>query len=725
MARLVEISEDADAKNAQRASGGARLVPVDDAPAAVTAGRSLNSTLSALPRQLGLTARYALEGPAEALQVISEPIRQMVTDPVSRFFGGQSGRPLGQEATRLADAIGLPKPEGANERVIGDATRLMAGSVAGSGLVSGAGRLAGGVAQGLPKAAPEMLRARLVAADPALRQAGAITAPLLTASAGAGLASGASREAGGSEWGQAGAAALGALAGGAVPSVAGKVAQMGRGVLNAGMSTQEMDARISAALGRAGMEYDQVPERVRQGLRQELESALKTGQDLSGDAVRRLAEFKMVGVTPTRGMITQDPVQITRERNLAKMGANSMDGSLHSLAQLENTNNRTLIQGLNQAGADRGDPFRAGEQAIGAIQGRDQAWKQAVSGLYNQARAMPGGDVPLNRADVVNAVYDRLSRENKLHFLPEGISNMLDTISQGQIKRNGQTFHVPFTANTLDNLLTDIATAQRGTSDGNVKAALKLARDAIGDVGIRPLKAEMGSSQVVDQTTADALRAADGSAGQFMDALNQARTEAAKRFSWQESAKPIEAALGGGQPDRFVQKFVVNGSLADAKAIADNAPKAQIREAILAHLKADALSGKTDEVGNFSASAFNRSMQKIGDRKLSLFFTPEELGRLKMTGRVSALAQNQPAGSAVNNSNSGALLLGRGLDLLDKMPIAGPMLSPALRNIDIAMRSSRAMNLAPGLVKTNQMVPATSGLLGPSMYEIGLLSEHR
>lgn len=38
------------------------------------AGRSLNRGLSDVPRQLGLTARYALEGPAQAAQVFTEPV---------------------------------------------------------------------------------------------------------------------------------------------------------------------------------------------------------------------------------------------------------------------------------------------------------------------------------------------------------------------------------------------------------------------------------------------------------------------------------------------------------------------------------------------------------------------------------------------------------------------------------------------------------------------------
>jgi len=38
------------------------------------AGQSLNRGLSDIPRQLGLTARYAMEGPAQAAQIFTEPV---------------------------------------------------------------------------------------------------------------------------------------------------------------------------------------------------------------------------------------------------------------------------------------------------------------------------------------------------------------------------------------------------------------------------------------------------------------------------------------------------------------------------------------------------------------------------------------------------------------------------------------------------------------------------
>ena len=119
-------------------------------PAAVSAGATLND----IPRQIGLTARYGLEGLANAAQIVTEPIRYFqdkltperdmnLADVVAGKARPPKSVPLGVAASNFADYIGLPKPQGANERVIGDATKLLAGSGASMGLAGLASRIPG------------------------------------------------------------------------------------------------------------------------------------------------------------------------------------------------------------------------------------------------------------------------------------------------------------------------------------------------------------------------------------------------------------------------------------------------------------------------------------------------------------------------------------------------------------------------------------------------------
>lgn len=671
--------------NPFKASASVSLEPVDHDPFKA-AGKSLNRGLSDIPRQLGLTARYALEGPAQAAQVFTEPVAGLMR------WAGIPTRPLGEIASGAADAIGLPKPETSQERVVGDATRLLAGT----GGVLGASRAAARLPGMVGTVGTGM------AANPTAQ---------LTSATGAGTMGGLSREGGGSELQQAGAALIGGVAGGLVPGAAGSAVNAGKRLLNR-LTPQQMDVQISQVLQRAGMDYSQVPERARQSLRTQMQDALRAGQELDPAAVRRLAEFQTIGATPTRGMVTQDPVRITQEMNLAKMGANAGDDGLQGLARVQNQNNTRLINVMNEAGANRGDAFAAGQRAIGAIQAQDEALAGRVSNLYQQARDTSGRSAQLDGAAFTRAANQMLDEGLLGGALPPDVANHMNRIARGE---------VPFDVNYAEQLKTRIAALQRATNDGSVRMALGTVRRALDDTPlVGAPQVNPGNLPAVPGT----VPPSPASLGQeSIDAFNQARQAARQRFGWQESARPIEAALNGAQPDDFVQKFVIRGTVADASALAKNAPTAEIKNALLAHLKDKALGGSADEVGKFSQSAYNKALNQIGDRKLSLFFSPEELNQLRTVGRVASYMQNQPVGSAVNNSNSGALLLGKGIDLLNKLPGGQTFLGQPLQNINVSIQQRAAQNVLPGLLAAQPRPPMTSGLLAPAAaFSGGLLA---
>ena len=150
----------------------------DDTPAkkeSPSFGKQLNAAISDIPRQIGLTGRYALEGPAQALQMFTEPVAGLMRGV------GIPTKPLSQIATEAADGMGLPKPQSTQERVVGDAARLVAGAGGMLGASQQVAKLPGLVGQA----------GAALAANPTAQ---------LTSSGGAGLLGGVSREAGGNEW---------------------------------------------------------------------------------------------------------------------------------------------------------------------------------------------------------------------------------------------------------------------------------------------------------------------------------------------------------------------------------------------------------------------------------------------------------------------------------------------------------------------------------------------
>lgn len=654
-------------------------------------GSSLNDFVGGIPRQIGLTARYALEGPAQAAQVFTEPIAGLMR------YAGMPAKPLGEIATTVADKLGLPSPQTSQERVVGDATRLLGGS---GGMLGGA--------QALSRLPGMVGQAGAALAVQPMQQ--------LSAATGGGLLGGVSKENGGSELQQVGSALLGSVAGGMVP---GAINSMGNVVRRFRATPQQLDIKIAQTLKSAGVDYNQVPERVKQGLRAELGGALATDKELDPAAVARLAEFKSLGVTPTRGMVSQDPVQITREMNLAKTGANSADGQLQGLARIQNQNNARLINVMNEAGAGRADPMMAGESVVSSVLGKQTQLRNSERAAWDAAKNSPGYRQPIS-SKVISDINQTLGDEGLMPFMNPTISRYMEAFQTGQ----------PFTPQDYRNLQSMLS--REIAKGGNEGAAASFAARVLRNADVQPITNPRGidfGNSIVTGDVAQRLRAMDAAPESAINAVNRARAATKDAYSYEDSNRLVRSILSdsaSSDPAKIAQRYIVGGTPDEARMVLQEVgPQGVpvIKNAILSHLKEKALNGAQDEVGKFSQSSYNKALSQIGERKLSLFFTPDELKQLNSVGRVASLMQSQPVGSAVNNSNSGALLLGRGVDALDKIPVIGPMVAPALKNIEVSLQQRQAQKLLPGLLAMPTSESAVRGLLTPALaYSGGLLS---
>lgn len=673
-------------------------------PAAVTTGKALNS----IPRQIGLTARSGLEGLADTAQIVTEPIRY-VTDRLTGSTGNTV--PLGVLAKQAADWIGLPSPQNANERTVATATKLMAGA-GGTGAIAGLVKPVSAALQFAGKESAPVLQgignkvAQSFSANPMQQVASA---------AGAGLAGGASKEAGGSGVEQGVAALVGGVAAGKAPDVVSGSVNLAKRLFNAGMTTQQLDVQISDVLRQTGVDYSQVPERIRQSLRQEMAGSLNANRELNPEAVSRLLAFQQAGLTPTRGMISQNPVQITREQNLAKMGANANDAGLQGLALVQNQNNTRLIGNLNELGASRGNILNAGEHLTGSVLGTQAGLRGAEQSAWDAAKSSPGYRQPIS-SKAISDINAALGDEGLMPFMSPQISRYMEAFQTGR----------PFTPQDYRNLQSMLS--REVAKGGNEGAAASLASRILRDSELQPAGFPNAGNLPATSGMASAMRNADGAATESIDAVNAARRATRSAYAYEDSNPLVRSVLSGGatsDPQRIAQRFIIGGTANEAEDLVRQLGPNRlgpIKDAILAHLKSKAVSGAADETAKFSQSAFNKALRDIGERKLSILFTPEEIHALQTNGRVAALAQSQPVGSAVNNSNSGALLLGRGLDFLNQVPVVGPMVGPALKNIQISYGNSQGRNIAPGLLADQQKRPIGGNLLAPGAAIGGLLA---
>ncbi len=583
-----------------------------------------------LGRQAGLTARHGIEGVAGAADVVTEPIRYLQNKIAGVVGAPQAGQSTSQLAASAADWLGLPKPETAVERVVGDGARLMAG---GAGMAGAAGKAAKVVSGPVAKAVMGGL-----AANPGTQVA---------AAAGSGVAGGAAREGGANTTGQVVAALAGGLASAAGASgakaLAGSLKKIPKGNR---LPVQEVEQRIASQLDGTEIDWKALPEDVRNSVVRDVRKAMPADAELNAKALRHFVDFRTAGATPTRGTLTMDPVQITREKNLAKIGANSAsDGQ--RLATLENANNRALVEGLNSMGAANAvDEVQTGQRASEALQGWLDGRKAAVNNLYASARDSSGRSVALDGAAFTKQASQLLDDNLLGHALPKGVETHLNRIAMGE---------VPFDVNYAEQLKTVIAKLQRNTNDGQQRLALGMVRQALEDTPIHP--------------QAVAGLAEDGSAAIGM--FNQARTEHRNLMGIIEKSPALKALHEGGlAPDRFVRSYVGGAANADdvqrlANLLRSESPEAfqAVKNSIAAELKGKGTGWAADDAAKLGASSFRSGVRSFGDAKLQAFFSPEEMQQLGAIGRVADYTMVQPAGSAVNNSNTAGALVGKALDL--------------------------------------------------------------
>jgi hypothetical protein len=635
----------------------AKQKPTIEKPAVVKAGE----TMGQIPRQLGLTARYGLEGLADLAQIGTEPVRNALaglansTPPERRPFGAPPNiQPLGAAARSFADTIGLPKPDGANERVVGDASRLVAG-VGGMGAAGKAAQLGSGAVQQAGNFLSQSLGQQAVAAT------------------GAGGAGGAMRESGGSPLAQFTASLVGGLAAPMSFNAARSVGKTAGNALTKALTPQSMvdqqvEQQINLALRQAGVDWAGLSERVKQGMRADVARSMRPGDTLDPAAAARMLQFRMVpGTQPTRGMISQDPVQITREKNLAKVGANSTNIGLQELPNLESKNAAALLRNLDDAGAKGApDAFATGERVINALGSNAEASKARISGLYSAARDTSGRSAELDSAAFSKAVNQALDEKLLGYAVPKSVQDKINQISGGE---------VPFNVDYVEQLKTAIGNIGRADKGGATSKAMSVIRKALDDTQLRPAENVNPGNLPAVPGTVPPSPATLGS--ESIQAFNRARQANRAFMQRVENTPALAAAMDDAQPDRFVKQFITgNGATAkDVEALRravahDPIAMQAVRTNLVAHLK-DAATGQAGDINKFRADSFNNALNSIGDQKLSAFFSPQEIQHLRAVGKVSNYMSAQPAGTAVNNSNSGALAVAKALEALDS--IAGKL----------------------------------------------------
>ena len=650
--KLIELERQAGNKQGEMAA----LIALKDHrdAAAKVAGIETPATQSGdlvdqLMRGGGRFLRATAEGTAELADAFTGPIKAVGNLTGQTGYGSDT---YSNAMTEFLDRLNVPSAQSGPERIVDEATKFGMSTIP----FLGAGNMAAKSASPVTKGVGGVL-----SAHPMMQGVSA-------SSAGAGAQT--AEEKGFGPAAQFGAALVAGVTPAAVKGIAQSAwKRITDAVAGLHPQTKTILERYDAAdLSPAAME--RVAARV--------SDSLKTGE-LDTMALRRLIDYEMTDTTPTRGSLSLDPVVRTEEMNLAKAGANSYNPELQQLARTQGDNNRTLVEGLDEiADFTQLDPSEASFAMADPIR-RELARREGeVNDLYSAARGTQGRANDLDREVFTSTAYRTLREQGyDDSWLPKKVRKKLAGIASGDER---------FDVDAANNLKTILATAVRSEADGNVRAALSAVRNALEET---PMVA--------------------GASDEAMRAWDNARLARRELAAYQDSHPAIKALADGAEPDQFMKKYILSesASIKDIETLIgevarDPSAMRALKYQVAAWIRDQGTGSGTRADGqliaNMSPAGLDKALTKLGDKKLKLFFSADEIEKMKATQRVAFYESYQPKGSAINNSNTASNVLGN-------IGILSPTIRAASAGIDMLSGPKRAREaLRPNLsIQAEQM----------------------
>jgi hypothetical protein len=406
-----------------------------------------------------------------------------------------------------------------------------------------------------------------------------------------------------------------------------------------------IEARVESILQRAAIDQQvdlsQIPKSIMDDVRGNVARGLSEGKNIDARALMRRAEGEAV-LGPDAGLLlgqaTRDPLQFAEELNLR-----GIQNAGKPIADRLSRQNERLIDAVGKRGA-RGAPdaYEAGAAAIKSLQAADKQMSQGVTDAYNAFRKAGGVDIDVPLQPLAQTLGDVIEMRGA-NNIPSAVK---DALASYGLMGGEQT--------KVFNLL---------EADKLIK---------IINANIDPMKApEFGALGQLRAGLNDSIELAakqsDGATGPASELLRTALKTAKDRFALHEAVPALERAAERGNTqaqEAFVRTYITSKSAGiDTvdRLVKLLQPEALdgVRRNVLADILEKSAPGATrgSDAAKFSQAGYARALEAIGDRKLRLLFGDEGLSALRQTGRVAEWIQKQPAGSAVNNSNTAGAMM--------------------------------------------------------------------
>lgn len=472
-----------------------------------------------------------------------------------------------------------------------------------------------------------------------------------------------------------------------------------------GTTSINVDVHLNDALKVKGMKLSDLSDDVAKGLRADAKKALSSGKALSPDAVARKVVLDRLGIKGTRAQITGDPKLWQQEAELAKVSAGD---ALRDKFIADNKKLAELLdESITATGGKAIDQYGVSQEAMETLVGRYAKNKEFVGSAYDIARKAQGNNAVLDGASFAEEANNILKKEYASMSLPPSIKKMLKDISKNPDE---------FTLNQADEFIKllnrEYKTSLNMGQETSTSNAIGLVRKALKERQAQALDGFLGNDSAV--------------------AYKFARDAHSANIQLKEQIPILKDAIKGVTPDKIFTSRILNGNVEELNKTIEvlyaNNPQVvrDIRQQTLEFISKEAIK----QNGQPSPAAMKKALDGIGDRKLAILFSPDEVRRIKDIGMAMEYLITQPNHSYVNNSNTSAGLMNYFGKFINKagdwgqyIPVIGNNIVQPLQGAATRVGVSRATSGAASLAgKTNLPVSKTSQSIVDQLRKAGFIS---
>lgn len=484
--------------------------------------------------------------------------------------------------------------------------------------------------------------------------------------------------------GKAGQTALGAVAGAVVPEgirqfvkggIATKdaVSRLYNSLLKLGERGQQVfdvDGNLTAygqkALESQGIRYDELSSDLKNSLMQMAKTRTGIPSALSPEEGLRLQELKTVGIeTPTKAMVTRSPQDWNFERNTMQY-----EGIGDDISDAVKQAHSALSGYGEKIGSSMGT---ASEQAAGrglreAISSKDQ-WYRGITTKAYQAAREAAGDQPYVGLEPVRKFLSE--NKNVMGTVPElkAAAAELDRIgAQFRPVKGSPTVSAKSKMLTVDQVeqYKQFLNSLYNARDPRSKLFLGKLQDAVDESVF-----SSGAGDVFkDARFAHALRKSDIGEQRLVSKIIEMKSRVDPLIADEDLAKEV----------------IKNSSIAELKQVkntlftmppnlVDQASRSweDMRGVAFSYL----LNKAKNTVGNqsvFSGANFKKAISDLGDEKLRVLFSPDEVNQIKLLARTAESVTTDVPFSRVNYSGATPAMVNFLFSVGSKLPFVGRFL---------------------------------------------------